>query len=336
MGTTLATGPRLGCAAIALLSVAFLLCGSVAVTYAQHTPRVLIGVLDTSSRDTVRAGLWDLFKDRLRELGYVERQTVEFDFRWGDGNSEVLPDLARQLVERKVSAIVTAGTPAAFAASQATSTIPIVMATGTSVGTGLADASAKIQNVTGMSDMPAGLSARRLELIKEALPKASTFAVLSDEANPASPVAVREIEQAARALGVEIKVYGVRSPSDFKNAASTMKQDGVGGVLVLPGAMFFGQRKALAALAIEHKMPTLFVRGEYVEAGGLISYGASIQDNYRRAATYVDKILKGAKPSELAVDEVSEFELVINLKTAQAIGVAIAPSLLERARKIDR
>jgi len=247
-----------------------------------------------------------------------------------------LPGFARQLVERRVSVIVTVGTPAAFAASAATSSIPIVLVTGTSVGTGLADGATRRENVTGMSDMPAGLSAKRLEILNEGFPRASTFGLLSDEGNPASPFAVRETEEAARRLGVATRVFGVRGPDDFPGALASMKKDGVAGFLVLPGAMFFTHRKHLADLAIEHRLPALFVRREYAEAGGLISYGASIQDNYRRAAAYVDRILRGARPGELAVDEVSEFELVVNARTARAIGAAIAPSLLERATSIDR
>jgi putative ABC transport system substrate-binding protein len=316
------------------LAATLLLCVTLVPASAQqmHT----IGVLAVGSPDSTRDALWTLFKTRLREFGHAENRDVRFEFYWSEGKPDALPRFARQLVERRVSVIVTVGTPAAFAASEATSSIPIVLVTGTSVGTGLADGAARKKNVTGMSDMPAGLSAKRLEILNEGFPRASTFGLLSDESNPASPIALRETEEAAARLGVATRVFGVRGPDDFPGALASMKKDGVAGFLVLPGAMFFTHRKRLAELAIEHRLPALFVRREYAEAGGLISYGASIQDNYRRAAAYVDRILRGARPGELAVDEVSEFELVVNARTARAIGAAIAPSLLERATSIDR
>lgn len=294
-----------------------------------------IGILETSSPDPARLQLWEAFRQRLRELGYAEGQNIEFEARWAHGKPDRLPGLAAELVQLNVDAMITAGTPAAFAAQRATTTIPIVMATGVSVGTGLNQGAAGSGvNVTGLSDLAPGLSAKRLALLRELVPNAAHLAVLWDQTNPSGSLAVPEYQDAARSSGVSLKVYGVRGLGDFDDALAAMNRDSAGGFIAVPSAMFFAEREQLASLALKHRLPAVFVRSEYAEVGGLAAYGCPIHDNYLRAAAYVDRILKGAKPADLPVEQPTKFELVINLKTAKAIGLAIPQSLLLRARQV--
>ena len=295
-----------------------------------------IGILETSSPDPARLQLWEVFRQRLRELGHAEGQNIAFETRWAHGKPDRLPELATELVQLKVDAMITAGTPAAFAAQWATTTIPIVMATGVSVGTGLSHGAAGSGvNVTGLSDLAPGLSAKRLELLRELVPDAEHVAVLWDQTNPSGSLAVPEYQDAARISGVSLKVFGVRGLGDFDDALAAMTRDGAGGFIAVPSAMFFAERVQLARLALKHRLPAVFVRSEYVEVGGLAAYGCPIHDNYLRAAVYVDRILKGASPADLPVEQPSEFELVINLKTAKALGLAIPQPLLLRARQVN-
>lgn len=294
-----------------------------------------IGILETSSPDPARLRLWEVFRSRLRELGYAEGRNVEFETRWAHGKPDRLPELAADLVRLKVDAMITAGTPAAFAAQQATSTIPIVMATGVSVGTGLNQGAAGSgANVTGLSDLAPGLSAKRLALLKELVPRAELFAVLRDRTNPSGSLAVPEFQDAARALGVSLDVFGAGGLGDLEDALSAMSAQGAGGFVAVPSAMFYAGRIALASLALKHRLPAVFVRSEYAEAGGLASYGCPIHDNYLRAAVYVDRILKGARPADLPVEQPTQFELAINLKTAKALGLTIPEPILLRARRV--
>ena len=295
-----------------------------------------IGILETSSPDPARLQLWEVFRKRLREFGWAEGQNIVFETRWAHGKPDRLPELAAGLVQLKVDAMITAGTPAAFAAQRATATIPIVMATGVSVGTGLNQGAAGFgANVTGLSDLAPGLSAKRLELLRELVPNAAHLAVLWDQTNPSGSLAVPEFQDAARISGVSLKVFGVRGLDDFDDALAAMAGDGAGGFIAVPSAMFFAERKGLASLALKHRLPAMFVRGEYAEVGGLAAYGSPIRDNYLRAAVYVDKILKGAGPADLPVEQPTEFELVINLKTAKALGLTIPQPLLLRARQVN-
>lgn len=286
-----------------------------------------VGILEVASADPLRVALWDFFKQRLRELGWTEGQDVNFEFRWADGHEERLPEAAAELIRGSADVLVTTGTAGADAASRATSALPIVMATGTAPETPRA-------NVAGVIDLPPGLSAMRLELLSQAVPNASRFGLLTDRANSSSPRAVAETQAAARALGLVVKDYWIQGADHFGDALLSMKQDGMGGFVISPGAMFFARRKHLAALAVEHGLPSMSVRKEYAEAGSLMCYGAPIRDNYRRAAGYVDRILRGAKPAELPVDGPTEFDFVINLKTAQTLGLTVPASLLGRAETI--
>jgi len=294
-------------------------------------PSRRIGILDMAAPDPQRLALWDIFKLRLLELGHTESQDVAFEFRWADGYDGRLTDAATDLVGMNVDVLVTAGTPAAAAASRATSDIPIVMATGVGIGTQLGDeAQARADNVTGISDLPPGVSAKRLQLLSEAVPD-KALAILANRANPSSPLAVRETQQAAQDIGVTVQDYWVLGPDHFGHALTTMRKDGVGGFVVAPGATFFAQREMLAALATAHRLPAMAVRREYAEAGCLMAYGAPIRENYRQAAVYVSRILSGAKPAGLQIDQPTEFEFVINTKTADALGLELPQALLTQA-----
>lgn len=285
-----------------------------------------IGILETAASDPHRMALWDIFKRRLHELGHGEG--VVFDFRWAEGRTDRLADAATELIDLKVDVLVTAGTPAAAAASRATSTIPIVMATGVGLGTQLtAETEQRSANITGISDLPPGVSAKRLQLLHQAIPSVESLAVLADRGNPSSPLALRETQAAARSLGVTVMDYWIDTAEQFGAALAAMHRDSVAGFVVAPGALFFARRAELAALAIEHRLASITARREYAEAGCLMAYGAPIRDNYRQAADYVVQILGGARPADLPIGQPSEFDFVVNANTAAQIGAVLSPSL---------
>jgi putative ABC transport system substrate-binding protein len=293
-----------------------------------------IGILETAAADTDRLALWDIFKRRVNELGHSEGADIGFEFRWADGRTERLTAAAAELVSLNVDVLVTAGTPAASAASRATSAIPIVMATGVGLNTQLIEGSGQRNaNVTGISDLPPGVSEKRLQLLREAV-ASSTLAILADRGNPSSPLALRETEAAAATLGVAVKDYWIETASEFRAALTAMRRDGVAGFVVAPGALFFAERKQLAALAIEHRLASITARREYAEAGCLMAFGAPIRDNYLQAAGYVSQILRGVKPADLAMAEPATFEFVVNLKSAAALGLALPQTLLARAERV--
>jgi len=295
-----------------------------------------IGLLDSSSPDQTRVAWWEAFQQRMRELGYVEGQTVTFERRWAHGDIERLPGLATDLVRLKVNIIVTGGSPAALAAKTATRTIPIVMATGADpVELGLVPSLGQPGgNLTGMSTLSADLAAKRLELLRELLPKVSRVAILWDGNSGGGRLSARVTQAAGREMGVEILAYDVRKPSEFDHAFSAMTKDRAGGLDVATSPMFFTERRRIAELALKHRLPTMVGSREYAEAGALASYGTDYIDLFRRVPTYVDKILHGAKPADLPVEQPTKFELVINLKTAKALGLTIPPSLLGRADEV--
>ncbi len=279
--------------------------------------------------------LWAAFKQRMRELGYEQGRGTSYEFRWAHGEPDRLPALAAELSALNVDTIVTAGTPAAFAAQRATTTIPIVMATGVSVGTDLNQGQAGTgRNVTGMSDLAPGLSEQRLGLLRELVPDAALYAVLWDQTNPSGTLAIREFQDAAHISGSSLSVFGVQGLAGLDEALAAMARAGAGGFIVVPSAMFFADRKRLVDLALLHRLPAIYVRHEYVDVGGLMAYGTPIRDNYLRAAAYVDRILKGARPSDLPVEQPTAFELTVNLKTAQALGLAMPRSILLRAHQV--
>jgi putative tryptophan/tyrosine transport system substrate-binding protein len=293
----------------------------------------LIGLLDYSTPDAARLNWWKAFRQRLRELGYVEGQSIRFEARWAQGRADRLPGLATELVRQRVDVIVTGGGEAARAAKQATATVPIVMATGSDpVKRGIVESLARPGgNVTGVSSISSELMAKRVELLRELLPKISRVAILWDE-TPQARMSVQELEALARALGIEIHPVGVRGPNEFARAFSEAGGDRA--LIVVASSFMFTERTRIADLALKHRLPTALGAREYVEAGGLFSYSVNFPDQFRRAASYVDRILKGTKPADLPVERPTTFELVINLKTAKALGLTIPQSLLQRADQV--
>jgi ABC-type uncharacterized transport system substrate-binding protein len=295
-----------------------------------------IGFLRVTSPSD-RPHLLDAFRQGLRELGWVEGQNIIIDYRYAEDRVDRLPGLAAELVRLKVDLIVSAGTQGVTAAKNATEAVPIVMvAVRDPVGTGLIASLVRPGgNITGVSDS-AGLEivAKQLELLKETIPKIRRVAILSNPANAHHLLAIREVNVAARSLGVQLQLLEARGPNEFDGVFAAMATERVGALLVLADATFNNQRTRLADLAARSHLPAAYGWREYVEAGGLMSYGPSLPDLFRRAATYVDKILKGAKPGDLPVEQPTTFELVINLKTAKALGLTIPPSLLQRADQV--
>ncbi len=278
--------------------------------------------------------LVEAFRLGLRERGYVEGQNITIEFRSAEGKLERLPDVASELVRLKVDVIMTGTTPLIRAAQQATRTIPIVMGNSTDpVGDGFVVSLARPGgNITGLSSLSLELAGKRLELLKEVVPKLSRVAVFWDGDDPDQAAILREMELAARALGVKLQSLPLRRPSpDFEGAFRAATR-GRAGALIPAGALLtFSNRTRIADLAAKHRLPAMYGGREFVEVGGLMSYWPSIPDMYRRAATYVDKILKGAKPADLPVEQPTRFELVVNLKTAKALGLTIPQTILMRA-----
>jgi len=275
----------------------------------------------------------EAFRQGLRELGYVEGQNIAIEYRFGEGRPERLPALAAELVRLKVDVIVTAAPAAPEAAKQATNTVPIVFAVvGDPVAVGLVASVARPGgNITGLSSIASEVVGKQLELLKEVAPKVSRVAVLQNPSNYSHPPTLRQAEGAARALGVQLHILQARTPTEIDAAFAAMRSQRAGAVLVLRDGLFRAQRTQIAALAAKSRLPAVYGNREYAEAGGLMAYGASTPHMYRRAATYVDKILKGAKPADLPVEQPTKFELVVNLKTAKALGLTIPQSIRIRA-----
>jgi putative ABC transport system substrate-binding protein len=295
-----------------------------------------IGLLSYAASDPASAARWKAFRDRLRELGYVEGQNVIFESRWGGGQVGRLRGLAAELIDAKVDILVTASSEAALAAKQATSSIPIVTATGADpVELGLVASLARPGgNVTGVFSMSNELAGKRLELLKQLIPRTSRVAFLRDPDNRASALNLRNAERAAKSLGVVVQGFSVRGPKEFDAAFVAMKRARIDAVILGENTPFFADRRRIADLAIVHRLPMVAQAKEYAEAGGLVSYGPDYPDQYRHAAEYVDKILKGAKPGDLPIEQPTKFELVINMKTAKALGLTIPPSVLGRADEV--
>jgi putative ABC transport system substrate-binding protein len=273
----------------------------------------------------------------MRELGYVEGRTVVFEARGADGKAERLAALAAELVRLEVNVIVTSGAAAAQAARQATATLPIVMASGNPLELGLVASLARPGgNMTGVQTLSVELSAKRLELAREVVPGASRLAILGDAGSPASVSGIRETQAAAQALGVRLHAVSVRGPAELDGAFSTIARAGPAVLLVTTSPVFFGERRRLAELGMKHRLPTVFGSSEYAATGGLIAYGADLAEGFRRAPVYVDKILKGARPGDLPIEQATKFRLVVNLKTAKALGLTIPQSILLRADETIR
>ena len=296
-----------------------------------------IGFLSPASPSDLRSQRFlEAFRNGLGELGYVEGQNIGIESRWAAGKYERLPGLAAELVRLKMDVIVTAAVPAIRAAKEATDTIPIIMAVVVDpVATGLVASLARPGgNITGLSIMTPELVGKQLEMLKEVVPKASRVAVLWNPANSGNAPQLRAADVAARTLGVRLQPLEARGPREIDSAFAAMAKEGASAVLVLVDAVFIDQRTRIADLAATRRLPAVYGLPEYVEAGGLMSYGPSYLYNYRRAAVYVDKILKGAKPADLPVEQPTQFELIFNLKTAKALGLTIPHSLLLRADRV--
>ena len=293
----------------------------------------LVGTLDYSAPDEARLNWWNAFRQALQELGYVEGRSIRFESRWAQGRSERLPGLAAELVRLRVDVLVTGGGESARAAKKATAAIPIVMATGADpVRLGLVESLGRPGgNVTGVTSLSTELIAKRVELLRELLPKISRVAVLSDGA-PNSLMSVQEVEASARFLGIATHPIGVAGPNDLDQAFSAAAKQQA--VIVIASPPMFTTRKRIADLALKNRLPSVVGGREYAEAGGLFSYAVSYPELFRRAALYVAKILKGVKPADLPVEQPTKLELVINLKTAKALGLTIPPSLLARADRV--
>jgi putative tryptophan/tyrosine transport system substrate-binding protein len=278
----------------------------------------------------------DVFTEILRELGWVEGENVVFERRYAENRLERLPELAADLVRLKVDVIVATGTLAPLAAKRATSTIPIVMTgAGDPLGTGLVDSLARPGgNVTGMSLMVPELGGKRLELLKELLPRLARVAVLWNAANPYSALVFKQVQAAGTVLGIEVQSLEVRQPDDFDGAFETVRRQHPDALMTVEDPLTINHRKRIADFAIGQLLPTLQGFREFVAAGALMSYGANVIDLARRAAGYVDKILKGANPADLPVEQPTKFDLVINLTTAKTLGLTVPPSLLARADEV--
>ena len=322
-------------AAVALAVALGLLAASSPGETAQAGKVVRIGWLSTGST-TSHGPLLEGFREGLRELGYMEGKNITIEYRWAEGKIDRLPQLATELVQLKVDVLVTAGSPGIRAAKQATATIPIVMAVGGDpIGSGFVASLARPGgNITGLSNLAEDLVAKLLELLKEAVPGVSRVAVLSNPANPAHAAFRQVIQSAARTMGVTLLSVDARGPHEFDGAFATMVRQRAGGLVELPDPMFLTERNRLTGLASRNRVPAIYGFREHATAGGLMAYGVNLRDSYRRAATYVDKILKGAKPADLPIEQPTKFELVINLKTAKALGLTIPQSLLLRADQV--
>jgi len=274
--------------------------------------------------------------ERLRELGYEEGRNLIVERRYAQGHADRFQEFADEMVRLNVDVIIVVTTPAAQAAKRATTTMPIVHpAVIDPVGTGLVASLARPGgNLTGLAIPDAELSAKRLEVLKEVIPRLSNGAVLWNAANPANAVAWKETDNAARVLAVTLQSYEVRNVNDFEEAFARVAQQRPDFLYVLQDALMLGHRRQIIDFANQNRLPSMFVGKEWVEEGGLMCYGVRLPEWYRRAASYVDKILRGAKPADLPVEQPTLFELVFNLKTAKAIGVTIPPALISRADEV--
>ena len=272
------------------------------------------------------------FVQRLRELGWIEGRTIAIEGRWGEGRNERFAEIAAEFVRLRVDVIVTAGSAAVITIKQATSGIPIIFAVaGDPVGTGLVASLARPGgNVTGLSVQQTDLAGKRLELLREVVPSLRRLAIMGNIGNPSALLEMHEVQAAARTLGFEVATLEIRQAEDIAPAFEALKAPAEA-LYVCGGPLVFTHRIRINTLALAARLPTINDHQEYVEAGGLMSYGPNFPDLYRRAADYVDKILRGAKPGDLPVEQPTKFDLVINLKTAKALGITIAESFLLRA-----
>jgi ABC-type uncharacterized transport system substrate-binding protein len=318
---------------LTLCAMLFALCSSAEAQQPTKVPR--IGFISVRSGIESRE---EAFRQGLRELGYVEGENIAIEWRFAKGNADRLPDLATELIRLKVDVIAVGGGDAALPAKNATGRIPIVFTSANDpVGIGLVATLAHPGgNVTGLSIDAPGLGGKRLEILKESFPKLSRIAVLYLRASPSWKVIMAETEQVARLLKVRLEPVGVENPNELENAFSAIVRERAEALVKLPSAPLTTYRKRIVELAAKNRLPAIYEDRIIAEDGGLMSYGTDITDLYRRSAVYVDKILKGAKPGDLPVEQPTKFELVINLKAAKQIGLTIPPNVLARADKVIR
>jgi putative ABC transport system substrate-binding protein len=288
--------------------------------------------------DSAESARIESFRQGLRELGYVEGKNIAIEWRSAEERLDRLPALAAELIRRKVDVIVTAGSTPTRAAKRATSTIPIVMSNDNDpIGDGfIASLARPGGNITGLSNFAPELSGKRLEILREVVPKLSRLAILGTSTNPGYAQVIREVELTAKAFGMKLQHLDVLDSKDIETAFRVASKARADGVLVLTSAVLVPQRVKLAELAVTNRLPAIYSNSQYVEAGGLLFYGVNVLELDRRAATYVDKILKGRKPADLPVEQPKKFEFIVNLKAAKQIGLTIPPNVLVRADRVIR
>jgi putative ABC transport system substrate-binding protein len=312
--------------------------GSIGIAAAQTSGRVSkIGVL-VSSTKALNATRDDSLRQGLRALGYEENKNIVLEYRYGEGKTDRLPQLARELVEQKPDVIVVGGTSVAVAAKNATGTIPIVVAgAGDLVEAGLVKSFMYPGgNVTGVSRMSPDYFGARLKLIKEIMPKTPQVAALSNSKNPGHARGLKDAELGAQSLGMTFQAVNARAPEELENAIASASKSGANALYVMTDAMFNSNISRLAKASIKHRLAAVYDRSDFVEAGGLLSYGVNLADLNRLAAEYVHQIIRGKKPADLTLVEPTKFDLGVNLKTAQQIGITVPPEVLDRAVKVIR
>jgi putative ABC transport system substrate-binding protein len=321
-----------------IVTVTLMIFAAAFTAVAQQPKKVSrIGFLATVSPATISDRV-DAFRQGLRELGYVEGKNIMIEWRYAEGKADQLPGLATELVRLTVDLIVSAAPIPTRSAKQATSTIPIVMAFDDDpVGSGFVASLARPGgNITGLSTLSPEISGKQLELLKEIAPKLSRVGVLGDVTRPGVPQALREINLAAGTFGMRVQYLDVPTSNDIETVFRAASRERAEAVLVLVGPVLMSHRTQVTDLAAKNRIPAIYERAEFTDAGGLMFYGASISDMFHRAATYVDKILKGTTPAELPVEQPKKFELIINLKAAKQIGLIIPPNVLARADRVIR
>ena len=308
--------------------------------FAQQPGRIYrVGLLATQSRPSdadFPRSVYAAFQQGMRELGHIEGRNLVIEWRFADGDAKRLPELAAELVRMKVDVLVAGGTDAPLALQKATTTIPIVMTSASDpVGRGLVKSLPRpAGNITGLSIVTGYLGAKRLELLRAMVPKVSRVAVLINPANPQSAAGLESVQAGARQLGVTILPVEAKSAQEIELAFAPMRKQGAGALIVLLNPLYQQHRSRIAALAIEHRLPTITADRDFAAAGCLLSYGSSLAESFRRAATYVDRILKGTKPGDLPVEQPVKFDLVINRGTAKTLGLAIPQGLLISAEEV--
>jgi ABC-type uncharacterized transport system substrate-binding protein len=302
--------------------------------HAQHKiPR--IGFMGNSTA-ALETNLVDAFREGLRELGYEEGRNIAIEYRWAEGNYDRFPMLAAELIATKVDAIVTAGTPAALAVKSATTTVPLVMvAVGDPIGTGLVSSLARPGgNLTGLSSIAPDLEGKRLQLLREVLPALSHVAMFVNSLNPFHVSSMKQARAAAQAMGIKLQLHDIRKSEDLDGAFAAIRNERPDALLILADRVFLHNRQRMMDFINELRLPNVNAYKELVEAGGLMSYGPSYEDMHKRAAIYVDKILKGTKPADLPIEQPSKFTFIVNLKAAKALGVTVPSQLLGLADQL--